>query len=110
MNLNATQKVLFTKFCFVYGLKQRLCVFNCLFQLLNNYESFLPNRLCPLLYQDTDVFIVCFSVASPASFQNVSLKWFEEISLYSPNTPIVLVGTKMDLRNNQVREFQLMTS
>ena len=63
----------------------------------------------PISYKEVDVFIVWFSVVSPASFSNVSAKWFKEINLHSPDTPIVLVGTKMDLRNNPVRDFQLMT-
>ena len=32
----------------------------------NDYE-----RLRPLRYPETDVFLVCFSVVSPASFENV---------------------------------------
>ena len=60
-------------------------------------------------YQEVDVFIVCFSVASPASFGNVSAKWFKEINLRCLGTPIVLVGTKMDLQNDQVREFHFTT-
>ncbi len=32
------------------------------------------DRLRPLTYPETDVFLVCFSVASPASFENVKEK------------------------------------
>ena len=32
------------------------------------------DRLRPLCYPDTDVFLVCFSVVSPASYANVKLK------------------------------------
>jgi cell division control protein 42 len=38
------------------------------------------DRLRPLSYPQTDVFLVCFSVTSPASFENVREKWFPEVS------------------------------
>ena len=56
--------------------------------------------LRPLSYPGTDVFLICFSLVSPTSFENVSAKWYPEVSHHCPNTPIVLVGTKLDLRNN----------
>ncbi len=54
--------------------------------------------LRPLSYSDADVFLVCFSVASAASFHNVSMKWVPELRHHAPFVPIVLVGTKTDLR------------
>eukprot|EP00731_Ephydatia_muelleri_P012625 Em0006g1519a len=57
------------------------------------------NRLRPLCYPDTDVFLMCFSLVSPASFENVSAKWYPEIHHHRPDTPIILVGTKSDLRD-----------
>eukprot|EP00731_Ephydatia_muelleri_P016337 Em0009g761a len=59
------------------------------------------DRLRPLSYPSTDVFLICFSLISPASFENVKAKWFPEVNHHCPNTPIVLVGTKMDLREDQ---------
>jgi small GTP-binding protein len=47
-----------------------------------------------------DVFLVCFSLISPTSLDNVRAKWHPEIRHYCPNVPIVLVGTKEDLRDN----------
>jgi len=58
------------------------------------------DRLRPLSYPQTDVFIICFSVVSPASYENVRAKWFPEVSHHCPNTPIILVGTKLDLRED----------
>lgn len=60
------------------------------------------DRLRPLSYPQTDVFLVCFSVISPASLDNVGNKWFPEITHHCPRTPIVLVGTKIDLREDPV--------
>lgn len=58
------------------------------------------DRLRPLSYPQTDVFLVCFSIVNPASFENVRAKWFTEIKFYCPDTPIILVGTKCDLRDD----------
>eukprot|EP00004_Rigifila_ramosa_P003187 TRINITY_DN13342_c0_g2_i1.p1 TRINITY_DN13342_c0_g2~~TRINITY_DN13342_c0_g2_i1.p1 ORF type:complete len:202 (-),score=38.04 TRINITY_DN13342_c0_g2_i1:116-700(-) len=58
------------------------------------------DRLRPLSYPMTDVFLVCFSVVGPASFENVRHRWTPEILHYAPKTPIVLVGTKVDLRDD----------
>jgi GTPase SAR1 family protein len=38
---------------------------------------------------------------SPPSFENVRTKWYPEISHHAPNTPIILVGTKLDLREDR---------
>lgn len=53
------------------------------------------------LQSSTDVFLVCFSIVSPSSFENVSAKWCPEISHHYPNTPVILVGTKLDLREDR---------
>nr|CAB3265397.1 Rac and Cdc42-like 1 protein [Phallusia mammillata] len=58
------------------------------------------DRLRPLSYPDTDVFVLCFSVISPTSFENIKLKWIPELTQNCPNVPIVLVATKLDLRTN----------
>lgn len=50
------------------------------------------DRLRPLSYPQTDVFILCFSVVSPVSFDNVCTKWIPEIRQYCADTPIILVG------------------
>ncbi|XP_043115889.1 ras homolog family member Ga [Puntigrus tetrazona] len=58
------------------------------------------DRLRTLSYPQTNVFIICFCVASPSSYENVKLKWFPEVSEHCPNVPILLVGTKKDLRDD----------
>jgi Ras-related C3 botulinum toxin substrate 1 len=59
------------------------------------------DRLRPLSYPQTDVFLVGFSVISPASFENVRAKWVPEITHHCPNAPIILVGTKLDMRDDR---------
>ena len=60
------------------------------------------DRLRPLSYPQTDIFLLCFSIVSRASFENAKAKWYPELQHHCPNTPIVLVGTKTDLRNDSV--------
>jgi len=58
-------------------------------------------RLRPLSYPNTDVFLVCFSIDSQHSYENVLSKWSPEVKHFSPNVPIILVGTKADLRSSE---------
>ena len=55
----------------------------------------------PLSYPHTDVFLLCFSLNSSTSLENVKNKWYPEIQHHSPGTPFILVGTKLDLREEQ---------
>ena len=59
------------------------------------------NRLRPLSYRGADVFILAFSLISKASYENVSKKWIPELRHYAPGVPIILVGTKLDLREDK---------
>jgi len=58
------------------------------------------DRLRPLSYPQTDVFLICFSVDNPDSLGNVVKKWWPEVRHFCPNAPIVVVGTKADLRTD----------
>lgn len=58
------------------------------------------DKLRPLCYTSADVFLLCFSVVSPVSFQNVPEKWVPEIRRHAPFAPLVLVGTQCDLRED----------
>ncbi|CAG2110232.1 unnamed protein product, partial [Medioppia subpectinata] len=49
-------------------------------------------------YGRSDVVLLCFSVANPISLRNCKVIWYPEIRRFCPNTPIVLVGCKNDLR------------
>lgn len=54
--------------------------------------------LRPLSYPNTDVFIICFSVISKNSLYNIEKKWLSELRIHAIGKPIIMVGTKMDLR------------
>lgn len=59
------------------------------------------DRLRPLSYTQTDIFLICFSVVEPTSFANVKSKWIPEIRHHTPkDTLVLLVGTKADLRDD----------
>ena len=58
------------------------------------------DRLRPLSYPQTDVFLLCFSVVNPTSFEHVAQKWFPEIIHHCPSVPVILVGNKCDLRED----------
>jgi len=56
------------------------------------------DRLRPLCYQRTNVVVVCFSVDSRNSYDNVEIKWLPEVRHHCPDAPVVVVATKTDLR------------
>jgi len=62
------------------------------------------DRLRPLSYPQTDVFLICFSVAAPPSFENTREKWFPEVRHHCPGVPCLLVGTQIDIRNQDDKD------
>jgi len=60
------------------------------------------DRLRLIAYPNTDVFLVCFSIINPDSYDNVREKWVPEIKANWGATPVpfLLVGTQMDLRTD----------
>lgn len=76
------------------------------------------DRLRPLSYPQTDIFLVCFSISEPSSLKNVVDKWYPEIVQNSSTEssefhqklgryPIFLVGTKADLRDDAEQSRRL---
>ncbi|KAJ7836715.1 cell division control protein 42 [Mycena leptocephala] len=59
------------------------------------------DRLRPLSYPQTDVFLICFSVGHPMSFEQVKRKWVPEAHHHCPGTPFILVATQIDLRADE---------
>jgi small GTP-binding protein len=57
--------------------------------------------LYPLSYLQTDVFLICFSLMSPVSSENICVKWCPDVWHPYANIPVILVGTKHDLRKDK---------
>ena len=62
------------------------------------------DRLRSLSYDNTDVVVLCFSVDSKDSLENVESKWVGEIQENCPGVKLVLVALKCDLRENTEEE------
>lgn len=61
------------------------------------------DRLRPLSYPDSDVIIVTYTVDNPESFICVEDKWVPEIRHFCPKVPMLLVATKVDLRDDEYK-------
>ncbi|EHB09132.1 Rho-related GTP-binding protein RhoG [Heterocephalus glaber] len=46
------------------------------------------DRLRTLSYPQTKVFVICFSIASPPSYENVRHKWHPEVCHHCPDVPL----------------------
>lgn len=57
------------------------------------------DRLRPLSYPGTDVFVVCFALDNRESFLHIDQKWVPELRHYAKDAPFLLVGLKGDLRS-----------
>lgn len=58
------------------------------------------DRLRPLAYRDVDAVIVCYSIDRPDSLIRVMGKWALEVRHFGGRVPVVLVGTKKDIRDD----------
>ena len=84
------------------------------------------DRLRPLSYPQTDVFLICYSIIRQSSFENIKTKWIPEIEAWTiclflsvpyqsirsfprisslsqkhcPDARYLIVGTKTDLRGD----------
>ncbi|GBL86803.1 Cdc42 [Araneus ventricosus] len=67
-------------------------------------------RLTVMNYQGSQVFLLCFSVVSPSSFESVRTTWLPEITERRPKTPYFLVGTQTDLRDDKTTVEMLALS
>jgi len=59
------------------------------------------DRLRPLSYPESDVILIVFSIDFPVSLGNVQDKWYPEVAHFCEGTPLLLVGTKIDLRKDE---------
>lgn len=60
-------------------------------------------------YDKTDVILLCFCVVYPYSFENLKY-WYDEVRAYNPYVPILLVGTKTDLRDEPQYRDKIVSS
>lgn len=54
-----------------------------------------------LSYRETDCFLLCFSLLSSESLEHAEKKWKAELTEHSVGTPIIVVGNKSDLRDDE---------
>jgi len=59
------------------------------------------DKLRYLSYPNANVFLVCFSLTSKSSLNNVVHRWKVELDEHAKGVPIILVGTKADCRDDQ---------
>uniref|UniRef100_A0A0N5AI47 Ras-related C3 botulinum toxin substrate 1 n=1 Tax=Syphacia muris TaxID=451379 RepID=A0A0N5AI47_9BILA len=60
-------------------------------------EDSLPSRL--RLYPNTDIFLICFSVIVPTSFESIKTQWLPEIRQNCPAAKFLIIGLQVDLRH-----------
>ena len=58
------------------------------------------DRIRQMSYNDVSMFFVCFSVVDSITCENVRVRWLPEIRQHCPNAMIMLIGTKLDLRES----------
>ncbi|KAF7650256.1 hypothetical protein LDENG_00128590 [Lucifuga dentata] len=54
----------------------------------------------PLSYPDADAVLICFDISRPETLDSVLRKWRGEMEEFCPNTKMLLVGCKSDLRTD----------
>ncbi|BFU21781.1 small GTPase Rhoa putative [Entamoeba histolytica] len=57
-----------------------------------------------ILYMNANFFVICYSIDKPDSLKRVESTWVPEIQHQNSNAPIILVGTKKDLRKKKNRQ------
>ena len=60
------------------------------------------------IYPGTDMFCICFSCSLETSLRNVYSKWIVEINHLHPNSLIILICTKTDLRDDPIKRRELL--
>jgi len=61
------------------------------------------DRLRPLSYPGADIILLCFSLVHSDSLESVKEKWHKEVEHFVPNVPTIMVGTKVDLRDAELK-------
>jgi len=63
----------------------------------------------PISYNNADVFLLFFSTVLPTSAENIKSKWLKEIKQHSTTTPVFLIGSQIDLREDEKTLAHLAT-
>lgn len=58
------------------------------------------DKVRPVSYPETHLFLLCFSVDQPNSLRSVADKWAAEINHHCKSVPRILVGLKADYRTD----------
>ncbi|KAJ6235662.1 gtpase crac1b [Anaeramoeba flamelloides] len=58
-------------------------------------------------FPEADCVVMCFAVDSYDSFESLEVKWYDVMKEHFPNTTLALLGTKMDLREDEERLEEL---
>ncbi|CAL1606514.1 unnamed protein product [Knipowitschia caucasica] len=61
----------------------------------------------PLCYNDSDAVLLCFDISRPDTVDSALKKWKTEIQDFCPNTRILLIGCKTDLRTDVCTRIEL---
>ena len=64
------------------------------------------DRLRPLSYPQTDIFLICYAVNDISSLQSIP-KWIDETQHHVPNAPFIIIGLKSDLRH-EYEDFPIL--
>jgi small GTP-binding protein len=65
----------------------------------NDNEEY--SMLRPLSYPCTNIFLLLFSIVDRNSYKNIKEKWIKEVREHTIREKIILVGTKVDLREDK---------
>eukprot|EP01091_Cochliopodium_minus_P009722 TRINITY_DN2455_c0_g1_i3.p1 TRINITY_DN2455_c0_g1~~TRINITY_DN2455_c0_g1_i3.p1 ORF type:complete len:156 (+),score=42.42 TRINITY_DN2455_c0_g1_i3:205-672(+) len=78
------------------------------FELFDNSSHESYKRMRDLIYPDGKMVLLCFSLISPTSLENLKTKWIPEVREKNNDVCFYLVGLKLDLRNdpNVLKELQ----
>ncbi|KAH8824560.1 ras-like protein family, member Ab [Flagelloscypha sp. PMI_526] len=78
----------------------KLIVWDTICQPCDHYND----RSRPLSYPNTHIILLTFSVDDQASLENIEQLWYPEIRYFLPDVPVILIGCKKDLRNDEHAE------
>lgn len=66
------------------------------------------HRLRHLMYPKTDLFFLCFALNDLNSYDSVINYWLPDLKHHQPDTPIILIGTKSELKQTVATDFELI--